>query len=184
MGMLDMGSPVGEILEIIEKERSPIPTPPTPTNQSRTVVDISWDSNKKGRILVCEQGHRFYIVSTKPSGRSAVRCRTKTCPVRGMLASQRDAVTLTGDHSHESGLVEVCVNQLREKKLQEGCEEVSKPPRELWSELRAEVSHQFGQTGEIFLGKMESFQRSLYNWRTGSLPRLPRKAKDLREVDM
>ena len=44
---------------------------------------------------MCEQGHSFYIVSTKPSGRSAVRCRTKTCPVRGMLTSQRDAVTLT-----------------------------------------------------------------------------------------
>ena len=100
-----------------------------------------------------------------------MRCRTKTCPVRGMLTSQRDAVTLTvslenssieininsdppcqGDHSHDSGMVEVCVNQLRQRKLQEGCEEVCKPPRELWSELRAEVSQQFGQTGEIFLG--------------------------------
>ena len=44
---------------------------------------------------MCEQGHTFYIVSTKPSGKSAVRCRTKTCPVRGMLTSQRDAVTLS-----------------------------------------------------------------------------------------
>ena len=30
-----------------------------------------------------------------PSRYCAVRCRTKTCPVRGMLTSQRDAVTLT-----------------------------------------------------------------------------------------
>ena len=57
-----------------------------------------------------------------------------------------------GDHSHDSGLLEVFVNQLRERKLQEGCEEVSKPPRELWAELRAEVSQQFGRRGEIFLG--------------------------------
>ena len=57
-----------------------------------------------------------------------------------------------GDHSHDSGLLEVFVNQLRERKLQKSCEEVSKPPRELWVELRAEVSQQFGQTGEIFLG--------------------------------
>ena len=101
-----------------------------------------------------------------------MRCRTKTCPVRGMLTRQRDAVTLTvslensgieistqillvtcqGYHSHDSGLVEVCVNQLRQRKLQEGCEKVSKPPRELWSELRAEVSQQLGKTGDIFLG--------------------------------
>ena len=116
---------------------------------------------------MCEQGHTFYIVSTKPSGKSAVRCRTKTCPVRGMLTSQRDAVTLSvsrdnsavdsdppcqGDHSHDSGLVEGFVSQLRQRKLQEGCEEVSKSSRELWSELRAEVSQQSGQIGEKFLG--------------------------------
>ena len=119
---------------------------------------------------MCDQGHRFYMVSTKPSGRSAVRCRTKTCPVRGMLTREKDAVTLSvsleysgneisteillvkGDHSHDSGLVEVCVNQLRQRKLQEGFEEINKPPRELWAELRVEVSQQFGLSGEIFLG--------------------------------
>ena len=57
-----------------------------------------------------------------------------------------------GDHSHDSGLVEGFVSQLRQRKLQEGCEEVSKSSRELWSELRAEVSQQSGQIGEQFLG--------------------------------
>ena len=55
-----MGSPAGDrkLLEIIqvtddddEKERSQRPAPSTPTNQSRTVVDISWDKNKKGHIF-------------------------------------------------------------------------------------------------------------------------------------
>ena len=48
--------------------------------------------------------------------------------------------------------MEVFVNQLRQRKLQKSCEEISKPPRELWVELRAEVSQQFGQTGEIYIG--------------------------------
>ena len=57
-----------------------------------------------------------------------------------------------GDHSHDSGLVEGFVSQLRQRKLKEGCEEVSKSSRELWSELRAEVLQQSGQAGETFLG--------------------------------
>ena len=66
-----------------------------------------------GRILVCEQGHRFYMVSTKPSGRSAVRCRTKTCPVRGMLTREKDAVTLTVSREYSGNEISTVILLVR-----------------------------------------------------------------------
>ena len=51
-----MGSPAGdknflEIIQVTDDEKENERSPPTPTNQPRTVLDISWDSNKKGHIL-------------------------------------------------------------------------------------------------------------------------------------
>ena len=51
-----MANTVGEteVVEIMkEEERIPEsgPPPPPPTDQPRTVVDITWDSSKRGQIF-------------------------------------------------------------------------------------------------------------------------------------